>query len=130
MKDQHLTDQIVDTLGDRESRLDERTLRRLYRARAEAVCQAGPQRPRGAAAGWLHTAAAGLMGAVASLLLVVMIVTIVRHPVETETSGVSEWPGGMASALLTPDSIDVDLELLEHIEFYHWLELVAAETSS
>lgn len=103
-----LQQELIDALDRRAQDLDGATLSRLRRARAEAIDQAQSASLLQGRSGW-GLAAAGL---VTSLLLVTALLPGLFR---------STAPAEADDDLLEIATLDVDLEVVEHLEFYEWL---------
>lgn len=116
MTDHHDNDdmlqQVRHALDDSVDNLDELTRARLQAARKRAVDSVGQRH------GWrtwlpLHTAVALPAGAVAMLLVAILAVQVYRTPPAITA------PDAEVMEMLS--AVD-DLEMLQNMEFYEWLE--------
>ena len=108
MNDQELQRELRQALDERLAGLDGATLSRLNRARQRALEGAGSGAVR-RARGWLPA------GAVAGVALLLAVGTWMR-------SADGPSPAGLSPGELEIATLDADLELVEELEFYDWLE--------
>lgn len=105
---EQLQRKAVQALDERARDLDGATLSRLSQARAKAMAQHPSQKQR-----WLHTAWIGSAGiATAALVAVLLFQRLPPDGLEALD------PSGEAIEIAT---LDVDLEVIEELDFYEWL---------
>ncbi len=107
MNDEHQR-QLTRALDERARDLDGATLSRLRQARTHAMAAHPSQRTR-----WLQPAWLGAAG-----LAAVALVAVLLHP-QLPSDGLEAMdPAGEAIEIAT---LDVDLEVIEDLDFYEWL---------
>ncbi len=102
-----LQQELIEALDRRAQDLDGATLSRLRRVRAEAVQQASTRRSR-LPGGWRLAGAGLALGLLVAALLPGLHQATPAQPI----------PG---DELLEVATLDVDLEVVEDLEFYEWL---------
>ncbi len=117
---------VTTTLEAEVAALDASTISRLQRARHAAVAEVGP---RGSRRGFLAENPWALpIGAIAGFAVIASAPLVVLHSsdsIEPATVAYDE-----TSPWLEIAEADVDLDLLEDLEFYHWLEIAPVDGGS
>lgn len=106
--DSHIEQQLKDALDQRAAGLDGATLSRLRQARAQAL-----EQPRH----WWHGIAWPQAGVVAALASVTLIAVLVMRQPAPEM-----LPLDPSAEALEVATLEHDLELIEDMAFYSWLE--------
>ena len=109
-RDEKLYRQVADALERQAAGLDAATCSRLTRARHQAIAMAAGRRHRIV---WLG------VGATAAAAIVAAVWLYGEPPGATDPT----WP-----ATVDFETIGVDLELVEELDFYRWLEDEAARS--